>query len=169
MPNLDTYLTISIPCEGTFKDKGSKFLAFAYPVSKEIEIKPKLDLLRKEYYGARHYCYAYQLGTSNLVSRVNDDGEPSGTAGKPILGQINSHNLTNVLIVVVRYFGGVLLGTGGLIQAYRSASNDALSKASIVKKFIMDHYLLNFNHIEMNQVMKIIKDWNCYGVVAIGR
>lgn len=156
--NDETYLTINIPSSGLFKEKGSRFLSFAYPVREEYEIKPIMDILKKKYYGARHYCYAYKIGTVSNIVRFSDDGEPSGTAGKPILGQINSFRLTNILIVVVRYFGGILLGTGGLIQAYRAASADALSNASIIKKYIMEHYLLNFNYLNVNQVMKIVKD-----------
>ena len=156
----NTYLTISDLSKGIFKEKGSKFLAFAYPIKEEKEIKPILDKLKKEYFDARHHCYAYQIGVDKITSRVNDDGEPSGTAGKPILGQIISHNLTNVLVVVVRYFGGILLGTGGLIQAYRGASADAISKASIISKFVLDHYRLEFNYLLMNPVMKIIKDFD---------
>ena len=158
MAQIETYLTINSSSSGLFKEKGSKFLAFAYPVSNEIEIKPILDILKKEHFGAKHICYAYKLGSEKILYRTYDDREPSGTAGKPILGQINAFNLTNILIIVVRYFGGVLLGTGGLINAYRTASADAISKASVVNKFVCEHYTLLFNHINMNQVMKIIKD-----------
>ncbi len=158
MPQEESYLTINSPSSGQFKDKGSKFLSFAFPIKIENEIKPILDILKKKHPGAQHFCYAYKLGTEKILSRINDDREPSGTAGKPILGQLNAFSLTNVLIVVVRYFGGVLLGTGGLINAYRTASADAISKASVVNRFVLENYSLIFNHNNINQVMKIIKD-----------
>ena len=154
----DTYLTIKEPSTGLFKDKGSKFLAFAYPVSNDQEIKKLVEALKKEYFDARHHCYAYRLGADKLTFRANDDNEPSGTAGKPILGQIVSKDITNVLIVVVRYFGGTLLGTSGLINAYKNASSDALSKAVIIEKKVFAIYQLVFNYEQMNYVMKIIKD-----------
>ena len=154
----DTYLTIKEPSTGLFKDKGSKFLAFAYPVSNDQEIKKLVEALKKEYFDARHHCYAYRLGADKLTFRANDDSEPSGTAGKPILGQIVSKDITNVLIVVVRYFGGTLLGTSGLINAYKNASSDALSKAVIIEKKVFAIYQLVFNYEQMNYVMKIIKD-----------
>jgi len=143
-----------------FKDKGSKFLSFAFPVKDEKEIKTKVDQLRKEYFDARHHCYAYRLGADKQVFRVNDDGEPSGTAGKPIFGQIVSKELTNILIVVVRYFGGTLLGTGGLINAYRTASLDALTNASIIQKYVYAVYGIEFDYLQLNQVMKIAKDFD---------
>jgi uncharacterized YigZ family protein len=158
MTQTESYFTISSSSSGLFKEKGSKFLAFAYHVNNETEVKPILDILKKQHFSAQHICFAYKLGSEKILSRTYDDREPSGTAGKPILGQINAFNLTNILIVVVRYFGGVLLGTGGLINAYRSASAEAISKASIVNKFVLEHYSLIFNHNNMNQVMKIIKD-----------
>jgi len=154
----DTYLTISHPSTGIFKDKGSKFLSFAYPVSNDKDIKEIVEKLKKQYFDARHHCYAYRLGAERLTFRANDDGEPSGTAGKPILGQIDSRGLTNVLIVVVRYFGGILLGTGGLINAYRNASADALSNASVIQKYVHAVYKLTFSYDQMNNVMKVIKD-----------
>jgi uncharacterized YigZ family protein len=156
----DIYLTISQPATGIFKDKGSKFLAFAYPVKNEKEANAKIDKLRKEYFDARHHCYAYRLGADKLAFRANDDGEPSGTAGKPILGQIISKDLTDVLIVVVRYFGGTLLGTGGLINAYRMASADVLSNASIIQKYVYALYGLEFNYQQINLVMKIAKKFD---------
>ncbi len=158
MQTTETYLTISEASEGIYKEKGSKFLAFAYPVREVNEIKPILDMLKKKYYDAKHICYAYNLGTINKSFRINDDGEPSGTAGKPILGQITSNNLTNILVAVVRYFGGILLGTGGLINAYRSACADAINNAQIVDRYIFEHYSLIFYHENLNQVMKTIKE-----------
>ncbi len=154
----DTYLTISKPSEGIFKDKGSKFLAFAYSVYSEEEIKEILKKLRKEEHNARHHCYAYRLGTDKKTYRANDDGEPSNSAGKPILGQIQAKNLTNILIVVVRYFGGTLLGIGGLINAYRSAAADALNNAEIITKTEDAQFEITYDYAAMNDVMKIIKD-----------
>ena len=154
----DTYKTISKPSEGIFKDKGSKFLAFAYSVYSEEEVKEILKKLRKEEHNARHHCYAYRLGIDKKIYRVNDDGEPSNSAGKPILGQIQSKDLTNILIVVVRYFGGTLLGIGGLINAYRSAAADALNNAEITTKTVDDKFEITYDYAAMNDVMKIIKD-----------
>jgi uncharacterized YigZ family protein len=156
----DTYLTISTPSSGAFKDKGSKFLAFAYPVKSEQEIKLIVSNLKDKYFDARHHCYAYRLGADKLAFRANDDGEPSGTAGKPILGQILSADLTNILIVVVRYFGGTLLGTSGLITAYRTASAAAISDAVIIQKFVYAVYELHFPYQQMNLVMKTVKDFD---------
>jgi uncharacterized YigZ family protein len=155
-----TYNTISSSSEGIYREKGSKFLAFAIPVSNVDEIKEILKDFRKKYYDARHVCYAYMLGTERIDFRVNDDGEPTGTAGRPILGQINSLNLTNILVVVVRYFGGILLGTGGLITAYKEAAADALQNATIVEKEVTSIYILNFDYLVMNDVMQIIKMYN---------
>jgi len=156
----DTYLTISEPSTGLFKEKGSKFLSFAYPITKDKEIKEIVDSLKKEYFDARHHCYAYRLGAEKLIFRANDDNEPSGTAGKPILGQIVANDLTNVLIAVIRYFGGTLLGTAGLIHAYRNASVDAISNATIIERYVYDIYKLTFSYPQMNYVMKIIKDYD---------
>lgn len=156
----DTYLTIAQPCEGLYKDKGSKFIAFAYPVCNEEDIKKLLVDLRKEHFNARHHCYAFRLGADKQSYRANDDGEPKYTAGKPILGQIQSKDLTNILIVVVRYFGGTLLGVGGLINAYRQAAADALENAVIIEKMVNDIYEITFDYLQMSQVMKIIKDEN---------
>lgn len=155
-----TYKTISSPSEGIYREKGSKFLAFAIPVSEVDEIKDILKNFRKKYYDARHVCYAYMLGAERTDFRVNDDGEPSGTAGRPILGQINSLNLTNILVVVVRYFGGILLGTGGLITAYKEAAAAALQNATIVEKEVTSIYKLNFDYPVLNDVMHIIKTHN---------
>ena len=154
----DTYFTIQQPATGIYKDKGSRFLAFAEPVSSEDEIKQRLAFYRKQYYDARHVCYAWMLGADRQLYRQNDDGEPSGTAGRPILGQINSHQLTNILIVVVRYFGGVLLGTGGLVVAYREAAADALNNASIVEKDVLLRRTLRFPYEKMNTIMRTLKD-----------
>lgn len=154
----DTYLTLSAPAHGLYKEKGSKFLSFAYPVETEQEIKEIIEKLRKEYYDARHHCYAYVLGYRQEVYRANDDGEPSSTAGKPIHGQILSYGLTNVLVVVVRYFGGTKLGTSGLINAYKTATDDALAQAKTVEKTVMRSYELRFPYEQMNQVMRIVKD-----------
>jgi uncharacterized YigZ family protein len=154
----DMYKTISAPSTGLFKDKGSKFLAFAYPISDEKDSKNYLSELRKTYFDARHHCFAYMIGADKKQFRAFDDGEPSGTAGKPILGQIQSRNLTNILIVVVRYFGGTLLGTSGLINAYRSSAADALDNSNIIEKTINHIFLLSFDYNVMNDVMKITKD-----------
>lgn len=156
----DTFLTIASPSEAIYKDKGSKFLAFAYPVSSIDEIKTILAEKRKEYYDARHVCYAYMLGYERAVFRANDDGEPSGTAGRPILGQINSANLTDILIVVVRYFGGTLLGTSGLIQAYKTASADAIAAAQIEERIVEKQFVATCGYDMLNSVMRIIKDFN---------
>ena len=153
-----TYLTIDEPSQGIYKEKGSKFLSFAIPVTNETEIKLHIDSLRKKYFDAKHHCYAYRIGIEKMEYRVNDDGEPSSSAGKPIFGQIQSNNLTNILIVVVRYFGGTLLGVGGLIQAYKNASADAIANAKIVERSIQCTYRLEFEYLQMNQVMKVIKD-----------
>jgi uncharacterized YigZ family protein len=154
----DTYLTIEIASEGIFKDKGSKFLAYAFPVSSEEKIKEHLAELRKLHPSARHHCYAFRLGAAKQAFRANDDGEPSNTAGKPILGQIQSKDLTNILIVVVRYFGGTLLGVSGLINAYKLAALDSIQNATIIEKTVDEVYELKFDYLQMNDVMKIIKD-----------
>ncbi len=156
----DTYKTITRPSEGLFKDRGSKFIARAYPVLSEDEVKQRLEELRKEFHDARHHCYAYQLGVDKSAYRINDDGEPSGTAGRPIFGQILSFDLTNVLIVVVRYFGGTKLGVSGLINAYKTASKEALEASNIITKTINEIYLVKFKYPEMNEVMRILKENN---------
>jgi uncharacterized YigZ family protein len=156
----DTYKTISGESRGSYKEKGSKFLAFAFPVTSEEEIRERLTGLRKEYHDARHHCYAYRIGYDNLAFRINDDGEPSGTAGRPIYGQILSNELTQVLIVVIRYFGGIKLGVPGLIHAYKTATADALSNAMIVTKTVRQEYLVRFDYVSMNHVMKILKEEN---------
>lgn len=154
----ESYLTISSASSGIFKDRGSKFISFAFPVKTEIEIKEIISKLKKEHHGANHHCYAWRLGADRLAFRANDDGEPAYTAGKPILGQIQSNDLTNILIVVVRYFGGTLLGVGGLINAYREASAIAIANASIIEKYVLFEYHTEFDFEKMNQVMKILKD-----------
>jgi uncharacterized YigZ family protein len=155
---LDQYLTISAPAEGVFKDKGSKFMAFAYPVNSEDEIKALVIFLKKEHYSARHHCYAWRLGPEGEHYRSNDDGEPSGTAGRPILGQLLSAKLTYILVVVVRYFGGTLLGVSGLINAYKNAAADAIDKATVVEKKVEHLVEIIFGYPGQNQVMKAIKD-----------
>lgn len=158
--NTDTYKTIKNKAEGYFKDKGSKFMAYAIPVQNEEEIKKILADIKKEHHSARHHCYAWRLGSEKITFRANDDGEPSSTAGKPILGQLRSYKITNTLIVVVRYFGGTLLGTSGLINAYRSAAADAITNATIIQKTIVKTYRLDFTYNEMGEVMTIIKQQN---------
>lgn len=154
----DTYKTIRYASQGVYKEKGSKFLAFAYPIATEAEAKAHLEELRKLYFDARHHCYAYILGADKAAYRINDDGEPSSTAGKPIYGQLLSHDLTNIIIVVVRYFGGIKLGVPGLINAYRTAAKDAIDNAIIIEKNITEVYNLQFTYEQMNSVMKILKD-----------
>lgn len=156
----DTYKTIKEKSEGLFKDKGSKFLSYAFPVKTEDEIKAILIQVKKEHHSARHHCYAWRLGTEEIAFRANDDGEPSSTAGKPILGQLMSFDLTNILVVVVRYFGGTLLGTSGLINAYRMATAEALKNAKIEIRIIEKKFTLKFTYKEMNEVMQIIKQEN---------
>ena len=155
----DTYRTIKGPAEGLYKEKGSKFLAFAFPVRSTDEVKQHLEALRKGYFDARHHCYAYILGPTKDVYRVNDDGEPSGTGGRPIHGQLLSADLTDTLIVVVRYFGGVLLGASGLANAYKAAARDAIEHAEIVEKTIDVRYRLQFEYVLMNDVMRIVKEF----------
>ncbi|MFD2287758.1 YigZ family protein [Pedobacter petrophilus] len=154
----DSYKTIKNTAEGIFRDKGSKFLAFAYPIRSEAEIKPIILKLRAEHGKANHFCYAYRLTPDRSVFRINDDGEPSGTAGRPILNCLLSEDITNVLIVVVRYFGGTLLGVPGLINAYKQASIEAIKEAKIIPKTVNDIYEVNFDYLQMNDVMKLIKD-----------
>ncbi len=155
---IDTYLTIKNVCEGQFTEKRSKFLAFAYPIGSAEEVKPIVDDFRKRYYDARHVCWAYVLGAEGEIFRANDDGEPSGTAGKPILGQIRSHNLTNILVLVVRYFGGVKLGTSGLIVAYKAATAECLQVAEMIECTVDEQVTFSFEYPMMNSVMKVVKD-----------
>ncbi len=157
----DTYKTIAAESKGLFRDRGSRFIAIAKPVTSQEEIKTILEDLRREYHDARHHCFAWMLTPDRQVWRVSDDGEPSGTAGRPIMGQINSHGLTNILVVVIRYFGGTLLGVSGLINAYRSAAEDALANARIIEKHVTESWLVTFPYTSMNDVMKVLKDEGC--------
>lgn len=159
METKDEFLTITdTPAEGFYSEKRSKFLAFAFHVTSEEEVKQYVAEFRKKYYDARHVCWAYMLGADRTDFRANDDGEPSSTAGKPILGQINKNELTDILIIVVRYYGGVNLGTSGLIVAYRTAAAEAIANAEIVSQFVEEEVVFDFPYIMMNDVMKIIKD-----------
>ena len=154
----DQYKTIKNPSEGIYRDKGSKFLAFAYPFQKEEQLKEIIAKLKSEHPKANHHCYAYRLTPDRSIFRANDDGEPSGTAGRPILNTLLSRDLTNILIIVVRYFGGTLLGVSGLINAYKQATEEALNKADVIYKTVQDVYQIKFEYPLMNDVMKIIKD-----------
>ena len=156
----DRYKTIKSLSQGIYKERGSRFIAYASPVSSIEEIKPILNDYHKKFYDAKHHSYAYQLGYEHLIWRANDDGEPSGTAGKPILGQINSFGLTNILIVVVRYFGGTLLGTSGLINAYKTAAYEAIINSMIIECTVNNYYRIEFDYSSMNVVMNILKDEN---------
>lgn len=153
-----SYRTIKKRGEGLFKDKGSKFIALAIPVETEEEVKTSLEEVRNAYHDARHHCYAYRLGPLMDTYRANDDGEPSSSAGKPILGQIRSYELTNILIVVVRYFGGTLLGVGGLINAYKTAASQAIEDTKIIEHELHDYYDIYFEYPDMNDVMRILKE-----------
>ncbi len=157
---MDTYLTIAAPSEGLYKEKMSKFLAFAEPCRTTEQAKEIVTRYKKEYFDARHVCWAYMLGAERTDFRSNDDGEPSGTAGKPILGQINSFNLTDLCVIVVRYFGGIKLGTSGLIEAYRTAAQEALNAASIEEKIIEETITIHFQYPLMGDVMRIVKEEN---------
>ena len=154
----DTYMSISAPAEGLFKDNGSRFIALAYPVETEDEVKEIVAGLKKEYHDARHHCYAYRLGLDGGSWRANDDGEPSGSAGRPILGQIDSAGLSDVLVVVVRYFGGIKLGIPGLIRAYKTSTADAIANAKQVQKIAGVWYRVGFDYSQMQSVMKVVKD-----------
>lgn len=156
----DIYKTIAQKSEGTYTEKRSKFLAFAHPVETLDQIKELIEGYKKKYYDARHVCYAYMLGADRATFRANDDGEPSSTAGKPILGQINSKELTNILVVVIRYFGGVKLGTSGLIIAYKEATIAALSNANVIEKQVEELISYTFPYVMMNSVMKVVKELN---------
>ena len=158
--NSDTYKTIIGNSQGIYKEKGSRFVSVAIPVSDQEQIKPIIDKIRKEHHDAKHHCYAYMLGHERLIWRVNDDGEPSGTGGKPILGQINSHGLTNLIIVVSRYFGGTLLGVSGLLNAYKSAAASALANATVTEKTVNEYYELTFPFSSLKDVMKVLKEEN---------
>jgi uncharacterized YigZ family protein len=154
----DSYLEVVGSSKGLFKDKGSKFIAYAYSVKSEEDIKQRIAEVKKQEYAARHYCYAYILNPDKSAQRDSDDGEPANTAGKPILGQLLSRELTNTLVVVVRYFGGVKLGVSGLITAYRAAASEALEDITIEKRFVKDVFTVYFKYPEMNNVMRMIKD-----------
>ena len=156
----DTYQTIQKASEGLFKDRGSKFIAFAYPIAHEQEVKPYLDALRSLHPKANHHCYAFRLGLDRNQFRVNDDGEPSGSAGRPILNVLLSKDTTNILVVVVRYFGGTLLGVPGLINAYKSATLEALANAEVIPKSVNDRYEIAFDFEQMNDIMKVVKEFS---------
>jgi len=155
----DLYKTIQSNSNGLYKEKGSKFIAFAYPFNSEEDIKAKIGEIQKQYYDARHHCFAWRIGPDMARYRVNDDGEPSGSAGKPIFGQIQARELTDVLVIVIRYFGGTLLGVGGLINAYRSAASDALERSRIIELKVYTLVQLEFEYAQMNSVMKVIKEF----------
>lgn len=157
-PVSDCFKSIAELSTGLFKDNGSKFLAFAYPVTTEEEIKAIIQGLKKEYYDARHHCYAYRLGHTGAIWRMNDDGEPSSTAGRPIYGQILSAELSDILVVVVRYFGGIKLGVPGLIRAYKTSTADAIANATIIEKVATEPFRIIFDYLQMNSVMKRLKD-----------
>ncbi|HYK76292.1 MAG TPA: YigZ family protein [Daejeonella sp.] len=156
----DTYKTINAASEGVFKDRGSKFIGYAFPIKSEEEIKDILSQLRSEHPKARHFCWALRLSPDRSIYRLNDDGEPSGSAGRPILNTLLSLDLTNILVVVVRYFGGTLLGVPGLINAYKTATQEAANSAQIIEKTVNDVYRIDFEYLQMNEVMKVIKDEN---------
>lgn len=158
----DTYLTIEDRAEGVYKEKGSKFISLAFPVTTQEEIKEIVKDIKKEYFDARHHCYAYILGHDKSVLRMNDDGEPSSTAGKPIYGQLLSKDLTNILVVVVRYFGGTKLGVSGLIQAYKQATIDVLNNSKIIEKTVDEVYSVSFDYSLMNDVMKVMKEYDLH-------
>jgi uncharacterized YigZ family protein len=178
MMTSDVYKTIDSPSTGLYKEKGSKFIAYAYPVSTEEEIKDILAHIRKEHHSARHHCFAWILNPETEDYRMNDDGEPSGTAGRPIYNQLKSFGLVNILVVVVRYFGGILLGTSGLTNAYKQAAQDALNNAPIVEKMIEQLIEVRFDYSAMNDYMRIIKEMqlkqvksdfslNCFALLAV--
>ena len=156
----DAYKSIAAPSDGLFKDNGSRFIARAYPVETEEEVKEIVASLKKEYYDARHHVYAYRLGHLGDRFRANDDGEPSGSSGRPVLGQIDSYGLSDILVVVIRYFGGIKLGIPGLIRAYKTSTADALANAEIIEKIASRHFRVHFGYMSMNGVMKVMKDMN---------
>lgn len=159
MPSV--YYTISSPSTAEFRDRGSRFIAYAYPVESVVEFKEKLAALKKEHPKAVHHCFAYRIGMDGNLFRVSDDGEPSGTAGRPILGQIDSLGLSNVLVVVVRYFGGTLLGVPGLINAYKISTQEALILAGKIEKPVLHFYRLQFDYTILNEVMRVVKQYDC--------
>ena len=154
----DTYRSIEAPSRGVYKELGSKFLAFAYPIETEEEAKRIIDEVRKEYFDARHHCYAWRIGLNGEPYRMNDDGEPSSPAGRPIYGQLLSNGLSDILVVVVRYFGGTKLGVPGLIRAYKTATQDAVANARIIEKVAGETLTVTFDYLQMNDVMKVLKD-----------
>ena len=156
----DTYKEVKSHTTGIYKEKGSKFIAYSYPIYSEQEVKERLEEVKKLEHSARHHCYAYVLHADKSAWRTNDDGEPSSTAGKPILGQIQSNDLTNILIIVVRYFGGVKLGIPGLIRSYKTAAAIAISDAKILTKTIKEHYEVDFKYPQMNDVMRLVKEFD---------
>jgi uncharacterized YigZ family protein len=157
----DVYKSIAFPSdEILFKEKNSKFFGYSFPIESEAEVKPILDVLKKQHPNAVHYCYAYQIGTNSFIYRANDDGEPSNTAGMPIYGQIQSFGITNVLVVIIRIFGGIKLGVGGLISAYRTAAQMTLESAEIIEKTIDIHFIIAFDYKNINKVMRVIKEKN---------
>lgn len=158
----DTYKTISKPSQGIFSDKGSKFIAYTFPIKSEEEVKKLVAQIKTEHPKARHYCWALRLSPDRSIFKLNDDGEPSGTAGRPILNTLLSFDITNMLVIVVRYFGGTLLGVPGLINAYKSATIEALNASEITSKTLNDVYKLNFSYNQMNAVMKILKEENLH-------
>ena len=160
MNAFDAYQSIGAPSQGLFKDNGSRFIAFAFPVETEDEVKEHVSALKKEYHDARHHCFAYRLGYKGDVWRAADDGEPAGSAGRPILGQIDSLGLSDILVVVVRYFGGIKLGIPGLIRAYKTSTADALQQASVIPKVAGKIWKVEFDYLSMNDVMKVLKDMN---------
>mgnify|MGYP006378401099 CR=1 FL=1 len=159
MPSF-SYHTIASGAEGSYKEKGSKFLAFAYPVASEAEVKEKIEALKAKYFDARHHCYAWILGVDKKYYRANDDGEPNHSAGDPILGQLRAMNVTNVLIVVVRYFGGVKLGVGGLVTAYRSAAEESLKNATIVEREVCESITITYPYISTADIMRLVKEFD---------
>lgn len=159
--NIDTFKTIlSSPEAILFKEKNSKFFGYVFPISNEEDVKENILELKKEHHSARHFCYAYQIGVENINYRVNDDGEPNNSAGMPIYGQIQSFEVTNVLIVIIRYFGGVKLGVGGLISAYKTAAQMVLENSEIIEKTINKHFIIKFDYKNINKVMRVIKEKN---------
>ncbi len=160
MEYTDTYKTIGGPAEGLYKEKGSKFIAYAFPVSNELQIRELITRLKKEHHSARHHCFAWRLGSDLQLYRLNDDGEPNGTAGRPIFGQIQQRELTDILVVVVRYFGGILLGTSGLTNAYKQAATDVLLNAETVEKIVETAIEVDFDYLAMNDFMLVLKEFD---------
>lgn len=158
---MDFYQTIEKPSSAEFRDRGSKFLAYAFPITGLADFRKLLAEIKKEHPKATHHCFAYRIGTDGANFRVSDDGEPSGSAGRPILGQIDSRELTNLLVIVVRYFGGSLLGVPGLINAYKTATAEALQNAAILQKQVMINYQIEFDYTRMNDVMRLVKQNEC--------